>query len=291
MNLNDFILYVVTVLIWGSTWIGIKFQLSAAHPALLVGSRFLFSGILLMLLSKFILKASFKLNRKQFFLLLIQSFFLFCFNYLTIYLAEGHLTSGIVCILFSLMVIFNGIGSTLFFGEKLNRKFWMGASLGLLGILTLFSKEIIAFKLTHEQLLGVFFTVASTLSASIGNLLSKKLFQEKVSIYSVTSLSMLIGSFYTFLGCLLMKVPFQINTSSSFYISFFYLSIFGSIVAFLSYFTLLKKIGPAKAAYSTVVTPLVAISLSLFFHEMQWSITLLIGAILCLLGNVLILKK
>jgi drug/metabolite transporter (DMT)-like permease len=284
-------LFFISVLIWGSTWLAIKFQLGTIHPAVSVGYRFLLSGLVLAAFCRFILKRSLKLTKSQHILVAMQSLFLFCLNYLALYYAEQWLTSGVVAVIFSLMVVFNGLGAYRIYREKLHPRFWIGAGFGIVGIVFIFSSELKGFRLSGNQAFATLLALLGTLSASFGNLISKKIYQQGVDVIPATAIGMIYGSIIVLVGCAFFQVPFHFELSQNYILSLLYLSVFGSIVAFISYLTLLKSIGPARAGYLSVMTPVVALTLSSLFEGMLWSAQIVAGIILCVVGNLLILQK
>ena len=291
MTATDLLLYVVSIAIWGSTWFVIKFQLGVVHPAVSVGYRFMVAGLLLAAFARFVRHERFRLTRRQHLLIAIQSLFLFCLNYVSLYLASQWLKSGIVAVLFSTMVIFNGVGSRLFFGERLPGRFWAGAVVGVLGIALIFSGDLGGLTFTGNSAFAIGLTLAGTLSASIGNLISSKLYRDGIGVLPSTTFGMLYGGSYVLIACAIAGLPFRFDASFAYLASMTYLALFGSIVAFLSFLTLLRSIGPARASYTSILTPLVALTLSSLFEGLPWSGSMIGGVTLCVLGNLLVIRR
>lgn len=283
-------LYLVSILIWGSTWLVIKFQLGVVHPAVSVGYRFLLAAVLLLAFAVIRgKKLRYPLGVHG--LIAAQSLFLFCLNYLCLYFAEQTLTSGVVAILFSLLTISNAIGAKFFFGEHLSARFWWGTAIGVVGILLVFSSELQGFSLTHDQAVAFGLAIFGTLSASAGNLVSKRIFQHSIEVIPATAIGMAYGALYTLIGCFLLGLPFVLPVEVTYLSALLYLSVFGSIVAFVSYLTVLRRIGAAKAGYMSIITPVVAILLSMLFEGLQASPIVVLGMILSLAGNALVLIR
>jgi len=84
-------------------------------------------------------------------------------------------------------------------------------------------------------------------------------------------------------------LPFSFEPTLGYSLSLVYLALFGSVIAFGSYLTLLGRIGPARAAYAMVLFPLVALALSTLFEGYQWTAAAFAGMVLAVIGNVLAL--
>ncbi|RYZ68965.1 MAG: EamA family transporter, partial [Proteobacteria bacterium] len=290
MNWIEIGLYLTSILIWGSTWLVIKFQLGVVHPAVSVGYRFLVAGLLLLLycvIKGHKLKYPARVHR----LIALQALFLFCINYLCLYIAEMTLSSGVVAVLFSLLTISNGIGARFIFKEKLSPRFWIGTIVGTSGILFVFSGELKGFELTPVQVTSFFLAIVGTLSASAGNLVSKKIFQGDVHVIPASAIGMTYGALYTLIGCAAFGLPFEFEWNTRYLSSLSYLAVFGSIIAFVSYLTLLKRVGAGKAGYMSIVTPIVALILSFIFEGFQATPLVISGILLTLIGNALVMLR
>jgi len=73
--------------------------------------------------------------------------------------------------------------------------------------------------------------------------------------------------------------------------SLLYLAIFASVLGFTFYLTLLGRIGADRAAYATVLFPIVALTLSTVFEGYEWTMLSLIGVVVVLAGNLLVLSR
>ncbi len=290
MNWIEIGLYLISILIWGSTWLVIKFQLGIVHPAVSVGYRFLVAAVLLLAFAVVRgKKLRFPLTVHG--LIAAQSLFLFCLNYLCLYFSEQSLTSGVVAILFSLLTVSNAIGAKFLFDEQLTARFWWGTAIGVAGILLVFSSELKDFTLTHDQGVAFGLAILGTLSASAGNLISKRLYQHSIEVIPVTAIGMAYGAFYTLAGCFLLNLPFVFPRDTTYLAALLYLAVFGSIIAFVSYLTVLRRIGAAKAGYMSIITPVVAILLSMIFEGLRATPIVIFGMILSLAGNALVMIR
>jgi drug/metabolite transporter (DMT)-like permease len=166
-------LYLVTVLIWGSTWLAIKFQLGVVAPELSIAYRFGLAASILLIFSVLRrLPLRFDLKSHGYFAL--QGLLLFSLNYILVYLAEGYLTSGLVAIIFSLIIIMNIIFGAILLGNPIRLRVVVGGLVGLLGLTLVFWPELISFDLSSGRALGILLAVIATVSASLGNVVSAR---------------------------------------------------------------------------------------------------------------------
>lgn len=283
-------LYLITVLIWGSTWLAIKYQLGVVSPELSIAYRFGLAASILILFSLIRrLPMRFDLKSHGFFALL--GFLLFSLNYFLVYLAEGYLTSGLVAIIFSLIIITNVIFGAIFLGNPIRTKVVVGAVFGLAGLAFVFWPELSTFNLSSQKVLGMGLAFIATISASLGNVVSARNQRNDLPVIQSNAYGMLYGAFFMFLLAIFRGTQLQFDTSLSYILSLFYLAIFGSVIAFGSYLTLLGRIGLDRAAYVTVLFPIIALLLSTLFEGLQWGAAQLVGVVLVLLGNAVVLSK
>jgi drug/metabolite transporter (DMT)-like permease len=283
-------LYLITVVIWGSTWLAIKYQLGIVSPELSIAYRFGLAASILILFSLVRrLPMRFELKSHGFFAL--QGFLLFSLNYFLVYLAEGYLTSGLVAITFSLIIITNVIFGAVFLGNPIRTKVVIGAIFGLAGLAFVFWPELSALNLSSQKVLGMGLSFIATISASLGNVVSARNQRHDLPVIQTNAYGMLYGAFFMFLLAIFRGAQLEFDTSASYIFSLLYLAIFGSVIAFGSYLTLLGRIGLDRAAYVTVIFPIIALLLSTVFEGLQWGAAQLVGVALVLLGNAVVLSK
>ena len=104
MNANIFFLYGSTVIIWGTTWLAIKFQLGSVDPMVSVLYRFMAAALTLFLYCK-LRGLRMRFSLKDHIFMALQGLVLFSVNYWLIYLAEVHVTSGLVAVIFYRMAV------------------------------------------------------------------------------------------------------------------------------------------------------------------------------------------
>lgn len=290
MSVKDSLLYAVTIIIWGSTWIGIKFQLGTVDPMVSVVYRFALSSVILMVFCRIRgLTLTFSFRDHLFMALL--GLLLFSLNYWLVYVAEVYLTSGLVAVLFSSIVFMNIANGAIFLKSPVERKMVLGAALGIAGIGLIFMHEIESFDLTDQNLMGVAFGVASVLLASFGNITSARNSRNNIPVIQANAFGMGYGALALAVLALFLGKEFDFALTLPYMSSLVYLSVFGSIIAFTSYLTLIRSLGADKASYSIMVVPVVALIISSFVEGYVWSFSAVAGLMLVVGGNFLALHR
>jgi drug/metabolite transporter (DMT)-like permease len=282
--------YMITVLIWGSTWLAIKFQLGNVAPELSIAYRFTLAAVLLFLYSS-ARRLPLRFSRRQHIAMAAQGFFLFSFNYFMVYLAEGHLTSGLVAILFSTIIISNVLLGAIILGAPIRMRVVLGALVGILGIGVIFYPELATFDLSGGGGLGVILTLVSVVSASLGNILSARNQRNGLPVIQTNAYGMAYGAAFMFALAWFNGSHFTFDLSLSYAASLLFLALFGSVIAFGAYLTLLGRIGADRAAYVTVLFPVISLFLSTLFEGMTWDLPRLGGVGLVLVGNAIVLAR
>lgn len=281
---------VIPALIWGSTWYAIKFQIGNVAPILSVAYRFLLAGIIMMILM-FSLRKNMRFSAKDHLLFVIQGTLLFGLNYWLVYMAEQVLTSGLVSVIFSLIIFFNIIFGRIILKNRIAPQVIVGGMVAIFGTYLLFSKEIAADIEKTAVLQSLLFCLLGVVSASLGNVMSAYIQRRKLPVLQVNAYGMLYGSIIILLISMMLQIEFTFESSSSYILSLVYLSVFGSIVAFGTYLTVIGRIGPEKAAYILVIIPVISMVISSIFEDYTWNLSAIIGLPFLLLGNYLGMSK
>ena len=286
--MNNLALYSITVLVWGSTWLLINFQLGTVAPEVSVVYRYAIAAALLFAWSGVRgLRLRFGLfAHLRFFLL---GMFLFSFNYIATYSAQEYIPSALNAVAFSTMMWMNVLNTRLFFGTRIEPKLWLGALLGMAGIAILFWPEVSAISFSDRTLIGASLSLAGALLASLGNMVSHQAQKEALPILQSNAWGMFYGMAITALIAWRRELPFNFELTPSYIGSLLYLAVFGSIVAFGSYLKLMGRIGPHKAGYAVVMFPVVALVLSVMFEGLSVEPHIVTGVIFVLTGNLVIL--
>ena len=286
--MQNILLYLVTVLIWGSTWFAIEFQLGEVAIEVSLAYRIILSAILMWLYCVW-RRLPMRFSAKDLVFIALLALFNFALNYLLIYQAQQYLSSAMTAIAFTTMLLMNIVNTRLFFGKPVAKRIYFGALMGIVGIAVLFYPDLDGLDFTNTSLLGLVLVLGSALSASFGNMASVRNSRAGLPITQVNAWGMLYGAIGLSLLVVLSGKSFTFSTSPAFIISMLYLAVFGSVIAFATYFALLKGMGPEKASYTIVLFPLVAVVLSTLFEDFVWSGYTFGGFALVLLGNALVL--
>lgn len=284
------LLYLSTVLIWGTTWIALKWELGPVPIPLSIAYRFLLAAALLFA----ILAIQGRLRRPRgeaLWLMLAQGLTLFCFNFLCFYNASRYLPSGLVAVVFSTATLWNALNARVFLKRKIAPQVLTGGALGLAGIVTLFWPELASHHADRGTLIGLGLSVLGTLCFSAGNLLSARLQALGQTPFVTNAWSMLFGSCILLAGSTVAGLPFVFDPSPRYFGALLYLATFGSVIGFTAYLMLVGRLGPERAAYCTVLFPVVALNVSVWFEGYSWTPLALSGLAMVLAGNVLVFRR
>lgn len=288
--MNNTLLYITTVLIWGSTWLAITFQLGTVPAELSVAYRFALASFILFIYSLIRrLPLRFSWRDHRFFAL--QGLLLFSLNYILIYVAEIYLASGLVAIIFSMIVIFNIIFGPIFLRNPIRIRVVVGGIIGLIGLTLMFWPELSMLNLSSQRATGLILAICGTLSASLGNIVSARNQRHDLPVVQTNVFGMAYGAFVMLLLAILKGSSLTFDFSAEYVLSLLYLSLFGSVIAFGTYLTLLGKIGPDRAAYVTVTFPIIALLLSTLFEDLVWTLLQICGVLVVIIGNVIVLLR
>lgn len=287
--MKNLLLYLTTVLIWGSTWLAIKFQLGETDPVLSVAYRFTLASLLLLGFSK-LRGLNLRFSPRQHLLIALQGVLLFSINYLLVYLAELHLTSGLVAVVFSTLVFMNIFMGALLLGTPVRWNVVLGGALGLIGVALVFFPELRDYSLQDKGIAGLLLSFVSTLLASLGNITAARNQRSGLPVVQTNAYGMGYGAIAMYAYAVIAGVPFSFSVAPAYLGSLIYLAIFGSMIAFGAYLTLLGRIGADRAAYTSLLFPLVALGISTLFEGYAWNSSAILGVMLVIAGNLLILS-
>ncbi len=286
--MKSVILYIVTVLIWGSTWLAIEFQLGDVPAQVSLVYRFAIAAFVMWCYCMFKgMNMRFSMTDHGFFMVLALCNF--GLNYLILYWAQNYLTSAMSSIAFSTLLLMNIVNTRLFFGRRIANRIYIGALLGVVGLVALFWPDIKDLDFSSDAMLGLGLALGGTFLASLGNMASVRNSSNHVGVMQGNAWGMLYGTLALVGVVLLSDAQFTFSTEPSYVISLLYLSLFGTVIAFACYFLLLRDIGPEKASYSIVLFPIVAVILSTIFEGFLWHANTVFGFVLVLAGNAIVL--
>ena len=283
-------LYIATVLIWGTTWFAIEFQLGVVAPAVSVFYRYAAASLLLFGWCRYRgLSLRYGLRDHARFVLL--GLLLFCLNYIITYHAQQYITSALSAIAFSTMLWMNIINSRVFFGVRAGWRVTIGSLVGVAGIVVLFYPQIDAMDWSDATFYGATLCVGGAFLASLGNMVSQSAQNHGLPIVQSNAWGMLYGAVLTGAIAYLQGLTFAFDLSVPYVLSLAYLVVFGSIMAFGAYLTLLGRIGAHKAGYALVMFLVVALVLSILFEGLEFTPGIAVGILLVIVGNLLILRR
>lgn len=279
-------LYLSTVLIWGTTWIAITWQLGVVPAPVSIAYRFWIAAAVLMLLLIVMRKPVWP-PRRAWRYLLAQGVALFCCNFLCFYFASRWVPSGLVAVVFSTAPLWNAVNGRLFLGRALQPQVVAGAMLGLGGIALLFLPQMAGHWRDGSMLWGLGLALLGTLCFSTGNLLSSRMQALGLTPWLTNTWAMLIGATILGVASLVLGLPFALDTTPRYIGSLLYLAIPGSVFGFTAYLMLVGRMGPDRAAYCTVLFPIVALAVSTLFEGYRWTLPAFAGLGLVLAGNLM----
>jgi drug/metabolite transporter (DMT)-like permease len=290
MGANTFFLYGSTVIIWGTTWLAIKFQLGSVDPMVSVLYRFIGAALTLVFYCK-LRGLNMRFRLKDHIFMALQGLVLFSVNYWLIYLAEVHVTSGLVAVIFSSIVFMNMINGAVFLNSPIRLVVVLGGGIGIVGIVFVFWPQLTSFSLSDKTALGLVLSAVSTFMASLGNIISARHQKYNLPVIQTNAYGMAYGVGIMGVITIVLGKPFSFETSFLYISSLLYLSFFGTVVGFGCYLKLIGKIGADRAAYATMLFPIVALGISTVYEGYQWAAHNIIGMAVVLIGNWLVLNK
>lgn len=289
MPTSNLQLFAVCVLIWGSTWIAITFQLGNVAPEMSVAYRFLLASAALFVFCRW-RKLSLQFSLRQHIDLALFGAAMFCISYILVYYSETYIVSGMVAVAYSGMPMINMVAARLLFGTKMTLRIAVAASFGIAGIVLVFWPEFGHLSSSRNASLGVLFTVLSVFASCAGSMMATR--TQKLGYPTWTSMAwgMLYGGALAMLFGLAMGRSITFSNTPGYVLSLVYLAFLGSVVTFGCYLTLMSRIGAARAAYVGVMVPIVALAVSFFFEKFTWGYLTTAGVALSIIGNIIMLR-
>jgi drug/metabolite transporter (DMT)-like permease len=288
MGMNSF-LYVSVVFIWGTTWVALLGQVGDVPIVLSVFYRFALASILF-LPALYVLGKLQRVQSIDHFFFLLQGLCLFSINYLFFYNASLYLVSGLISVIFALATLFNAFNQWLIWRRPPPATIYLSSVLGVVGLMMLFWGQFFQGQYNSESLLGIAYAALGTYCFSLGNMISLR--HSACGIQPSTSIaySMIYGAVILLIIVLFSGVEWVWDSRPIYGGTLLYLAIPGSILAFTAYLSLIGRIGADKAVYSTVLFPIVALTISTFVENYAWDIFAVAGLVFILLGVLLALK-
>ena len=288
--MSNAFLYIVTVLVWGSTWFAIEFQLGEVAPEVSLVYRYLGAAACLFGWCWWRgRRLRFALKSHIWFALL--GALLFGINYVFAYRAQIYISSALTAIAFSSILWMNIINARLFFGLRSGPRVLAGAGLGVAGIVVMFAPQVSDLALTDATVLGCLLAVISAFVASLGNMVSQRAQRLELPVVQSNAWGMFYGALISAGLAIWQGYEFSFDWSPGYVVSLVYLAVFGSVIAFGAYLTLLGRIGAHRAGYAMVMFPVVALAISVAFEGLKIDLTMLVGIALVIAGNLFVLNR
>lgn len=283
-------LYAVVVLIWGSTWFAIKFQLGEVAEEWSVAYRFAIASACLFGYAR--LKGDrLTLPRSDYWPIVVMGALMFSISYVLVYFGSNHITTGLVAVLFSLIVICNGVLERFFYGTPLDSRLVLASIVGLSGMAFVFWPELSDAELGDGALTGILLTLAAVVAAALGNMAAIRNTRHGWSVVVINAHGMAWGANLSAIIAIALDRPLNFSLSTSYVTSLLFLAIFGSSIAFGCFLVLLKTLGAARSSYVSVIFPIVALLISTLFEDYRWTAIAAAGVVLIVAGNWLALTR
>ena len=276
--------FIVFTAIWGSTWIVIRGQLGLVPPQWSVAYRFIIAAAAMALLALW-KGHSLRFGPKALLAAVFLGFTQFCLNFNAVYLAERHITSGVVATVFALLLIPSSLLGWALLGQRPSARFAWSSLVAVAGIVLLFIHEVQEHPADSRQIVaGIGLTLVGMLGASIANVVQARPEIRHLPLFALLAWSMAAGALIDSLVALLLTGPPVIDTRTSYWAGLLYLALAASVLTFSLYYPVVRKIGPAKAAYSSVLVPIIAMGFSTWLEAYRWTPLTVTGAVLALGG-------
>lgn len=284
------LLYSLVVVIWGTTWIAIFLQQGSVPAPVSIFWRFALATATIMAVL-LVLRRLRKLALRDHLFCLLQGGCVFGFNFWCFYTAASWINTGLESVIFSMAVLFNAVNSFLFFGQKPPARFFLAAILGLTGIAALFWHDLTDTRVSSTLLMGIGLSALGTLGFSMGNMINLRHQRNGLETMTTNAWAMLYGTLIMGAIALVRGDNFTPEWTLSYLGALVYLALFGSVIAFGAYFTLAGRIGASNAAYSTLLFPLVALTVSTLYEGYVWHLNAVVGLALILVGNLVMFAR
>lgn len=283
--------FMLVTLIWGSTWIVITGQLGVVPPSWSVTYRFAVAG-LVMFAFAFIRRERLWPGGPALAFAVVLGIAQFAFNFNFVYRAEQHITSGLVAVLFGLLIVPNTLLGRVFLKTPLEGRFLAGAGIAIVGVGMMIVHEYRAAALGPAAVLtGTAFTLAGVMSASIANVMQGTRIARAQSMTVMIAWAMLFGTLADGLYAWITTGPPVIETTAVYIGGVFYLGVMASALAFPLYFNVIRAVGPGQAAWSSVLVPIIAMGFSTVLEDYRWAPLSIAGGVVALIGLVIAVAK
>jgi drug/metabolite transporter (DMT)-like permease len=278
--------FIIFTAIWGSTWIVIRGQLGSVPPQWSVTYRFIIAAAAMFAIA-LIKRDSLNIGRHGMLAAAFLGFTQFCLNFNAVYFAERHITSGVVATVFALLLIPSSLLGWAFLGHKPTQRFFWSSTVAVAGIALLFAHELNDHPADVGQItVGIALTLVGMLGASIANVVQARPEIRHYPLFGLLAWSMAAGALIDGIIAFAMTGSPVFDPRLAYWAGLLYLALAASVLTFSLYYPVVRRIGPAKAAYSSVIVPIIAMGFSTWLEGYRWTPTTIAGALLALGGMV-----
>jgi drug/metabolite transporter (DMT)-like permease len=283
--------FIIFTAIWGSTWIVIRGQLGTVPAQWSVAYRFTIAAIAMTLLA--VAKGDdLRLGRNGLAAAIFLGFTQFCVNFNAVYLAERHITSGVVAIVFALLLIPSSLLGWAFLGQRPTRRFLWSSLVAVSGIVLLFIHELREHAARPEQVVaGIGLSLFGMIGASAANVAQARPEIRRFPLFALLAWSMAAGAVIDVAFAFVFTGPPVFDPRPAYWLGLLYLALAASVLTFSLYYPVIRRIGPAKAAYSSVLVPIIAMGFSTWLEDYRWTALTIAGSVLALGGMVAALSR
>ena len=276
--------FIIFTAIWGSTWIVIRGQLTDVPPQWSVTYRFVIAAFAMAVVAT-VKGESLRIGGRGIVAAAFLGFTQFCVNFNGVYLAERHITSGVVATVFALLLIPSSLLAWVFLGHRPSRRFAWSSLVAVSGIILLFAHEMRAHEAERgEVVAGIGLTLAGMLGASIANVVQARPEIRRYPLFAMLAWSMAAGALFDGLIAFTMTGSPVLDAHPGYWLGLLYLALIGSVLTFSLYYPVVRIIGPAKASYSSVLVPIIAMGFSTWLEHYRWTGLAIVGASLAVGG-------
>ena len=281
--------FLLVALIWGSTWYVITGQISEVPPSWSVAYRFALATPAMFALA-LATRKPLRIGRAGHGLAAALGLFQFCGNFNFVYRAEEHLTSGIVAVMFALLMVPNALFGRALLGQRITPRFTAGSAVAIAGVVLLLVEEARNARLGGDVALGVALTVGGILSASLANVIQANETGRALPLASLLAWAMLYGTLIDTALAFATAGPPVVPAGAAFWAGTAYLAVLGSVVTFPLYYGIVRALGPGRAAYNGVLVVVIAMLISTLVEGYAWSPLAAAGALLGMAGMLIALR-
>jgi drug/metabolite transporter (DMT)-like permease len=276
--------FAIFTAIWGSTWIVIRGQLGDVAPQWSVAYRFAIAAMAMSAIAA-AKREPLRLGKGGFAAAAVLGFTQFCVNFNAVYLAERHITSGVVATVFALLLIPASLMGWAFLGQRPSRRFLWWSMVAVVGIVLLFIHELRQHAASARQIVaGILLTVFGMLGASTASVLQARPEFRRFPFFALLAWSMVAGAVIDSAFAVVVAGAPTFDPRPAYWAGLIYLALAASVLTFSLYYPVVRRIGPAKAAYSSVLVPIIAMSFSTWLEGYRWTPLTVLGAVLALGG-------